>query len=186
MFSKNIKDLNNLENICHANDEDKLEQIKTIFRYKRRYQANFIHKVLKFIPNCLWKYRGIQKKKIMYWEGEDAYLKDLDWVNIVKSLRELRALSRIILSHHQRQILAFESESVLPCHSSLKNKDPELIHIDVPLEYSPKLHHSEYLSQVSKFIDQLPPLTEIDTKVLKEVSPEPINLESVHPKPKKK
>ena len=120
MFSKNIKDSNNSENICYANDEDKLEQIKTILRYKRRYQANFIHKVLKFIPNWLWKYRGIQKKKIMYWEGEDAYLKDLDWVNIVKSLREFRALSRIILSHHQRQILAFESESVLPCHSSLK------------------------------------------------------------------
>ena len=50
----------------------------------------------------------------MYSEGEDRYLKDLDWVSIVKSIRELKALSRIILNHQQVQLLAFERDSVLP------------------------------------------------------------------------
>ena len=31
------------------------------------------------------------ENKAMYSEGEDRYLKDLDWVSIVKSIRELKA-----------------------------------------------------------------------------------------------
>ena len=56
----------------------------------------------------------------MYSEGEDRYLKDLDWVNIVKTIRELKALSRIILNQQQVQLLAFERDSILPSSKTLK------------------------------------------------------------------
>ena len=59
----------------------------------------------------------------MYIDGENTYLNDLDWVNIVKSLRELRALSRVILNQNQLQILAFESKSVLPSNNVLKKQE---------------------------------------------------------------
>ena len=48
----------------------------------------------------------------MYSEGEHRYLKDLDWVNIVKSIRELKALSRVILNKYQQEILSFEKKIV--------------------------------------------------------------------------
>ena len=56
----------------------------------------------------------------MYSEGEDRYLKDLDWVNIVKTIRELKALSRVILNQQQVQLLAFERNSMLPSSKTLK------------------------------------------------------------------
>ena len=56
----------------------------------------------------------------MYSEGENRYLKDLDWVNIVKTIRELKALSRIILNQQQVQLLAFERDSILPSCKTLK------------------------------------------------------------------
>ena len=63
----------------------------------------------------------------MYSEGEDRYLKDLDCVNIVKLIRELKALTRVILSQQQRQLLAFERESVLPSNKVLETQEHEFI-----------------------------------------------------------
>ena len=71
----------------------------------------------------------------MYSEGEDRYLKDLDWVSIVKSIRELKALIRVILNQQQRQILEFERESVLPSNKLLEHQEREFIQNKVPFEY---------------------------------------------------
>ena len=62
LLSKNLKINNRLENDICNNDENELGNIKRILVNRRRYQANFCHKILKFIPNCLWRYKGIQKK----------------------------------------------------------------------------------------------------------------------------
>ena len=59
----------------------------------------------------------------MFIEGEDRYLKDLDCVNIVKSIRELKALARIILNQQQIQLLSFERNSVLPSNVTLEIQD---------------------------------------------------------------
>ena len=48
----------------------------------------------------------------MYSEGEHKYLQDLDCVNIVKSIRQLKALMRIMLTQQQQQLIAFEREKV--------------------------------------------------------------------------
>ena len=70
----------------------------------------------------------------MYSEGESRYLKDLDCVNIVKSIRELKALTRVILSHQQRQLLAFERENVLPSSKTLEKQEAEFIQNKIPLQ----------------------------------------------------
>ena len=80
----------------------------------------------------------------MYSEGEDHYLKDLDWVNIVKSMRELKALSRIILNQHQRQILAFQNENVIPRSNALKSREKEFLETKVPFENWSYLTHFDY------------------------------------------
>ena len=59
----------------------------------------------------------------MYMEGKDRYLKDLDWVSIVKSIRELKAMARIILNTHQQQILSFERDSMLPSSKLMEEKE---------------------------------------------------------------
>ena len=121
----------------------------------------------------------------MYSEGEEAYLNDLDWVNIVKSLRELKALSRIILNKYQLQILSFENTSVLPRNKLIKIQESDLIQDKVPLEYASKDNQSDYMNHISKFINQLPPQAEIDLKILAEISSYPTPTSSVKPKLKK-
>ena len=110
----------------------------------------------------------------MYKEGEDRYLKDLDWVNIVKSIRELKALTRIILSQQQRQILAFERESVLPSSKYLEELDANQIQNKVPFEYDSQEKHEQYSDELQKIIEYFSnkPLTDIDNNIINELADE--------------
>ena len=108
----------------------------------------------------------------MYSEGEERYLKDLDCVTIVKAIRELRAMSRVILTQQQRQLLAFERESVLPTSKELEGLESEYIHNKVPFETMNNMVRAEYLVNVDKFIHELEckELTNIDAKIIDEIS----------------
>ena len=110
----------------------------------------------------------------MYSEGEERYLKDLDWVNIVKSIRELKALTRIIMSQHQRQILAFERESVLPSSKFLEEQEANQIQNKVPFEYGDQLKHQEYYEEMEKFIDHFSSrnLSNLDHSIINELADE--------------
>ena len=110
----------------------------------------------------------------MYSEGEDRYLKDLDWVNIVKSIRELKALTRILLNQNQREILAFERESVLPSSRALEKIEADFIQNKVPFEYEGSLKE-EYLERVAHLIDNFDSkeLSNLDVKIIEEISNEP-------------
>ena len=110
----------------------------------------------------------------MYSEGEERYLKDLDCVNIVKSIRELKALTRIIMDQHQRQILAFERESVIPSSKFLEEQEINQIQNKVPFEYSDQLKHQEYYEEMEKFIGNFTNknLSNLDCSIINELADE--------------
>ena len=107
----------------------------------------------------------------MYSEGEDRYLQDLDCVNIVKAIRELKALSRVMLSQQQRQLLAFERESVLPSSNLVKQLEAEFVQNKVPFEYAESKNKTEYLEKVDKYLDEFKgqALTNMDIKIIDEI-----------------
>ena len=107
----------------------------------------------------------------MYSEGEHRYLKDLDWVNIVKSIRELKALSRVILNKYQQEILSFEKDSLLPSDEAYKNKKLDSIYDRLPLEYSGSIQQDEYKGKVVNFLEEYSSkeLSNIDLKIIEEV-----------------
>ena len=107
----------------------------------------------------------------MYQEGEEKYLKDLDCVNIVKSIRELKALTRIILNQHQREILAFEHESVIPSSKYLKEQNTNEIQNKVPFEYDNQEKHQKYSEELDKFINQYSnrQLSKIDKNIINDI-----------------
>ena len=107
----------------------------------------------------------------MYFEGEHRYLKDLDWVNIVKSIRELKALSRVILNKYQQEILSFEKDSLLPSIEAYKNKKFDSVHDWLPLEYSGSIKQDEYKEKVVNFLEEYSnkELSNIDLKIIEEV-----------------
>ena len=76
-----------------------------------------------FFLNAYAEDLNLIENRNMYMEGKDRYLKDLDWVSIVKSIRELKAMARIILNTHQQQILSFERDSMLPSSKLMEEKE---------------------------------------------------------------
>ena len=110
----------------------------------------------------------------MYSEGEERYLKDLDWVSIVKSLRELKALTRIMLNQQQRQILEFERESVIPSNKLLQHDEAELIQNKVPFEYSGESKQDDYKDTINKLVEEYSQksFTNIDIRIINEIASE--------------
>ena len=90
----------------------------------------------------------------MYLEGKDRFLKDLDWVSIVKSIRELKALMRVLLNDHQRQMLVFEKDSMLPTNKLLELKYHETFEYRVPFESESKLDEDAYIQEVNRFVSE--------------------------------
>ena len=110
----------------------------------------------------------------MYSEGEDKYLKDLDCVNIVKSIRELKALTRVILSQQQREILAFEKESLLPSNKAFEQQESDFICNKVPFEYAGYLKHEEYYDKISGLVKSFEDkdLSALDIQIISEITRE--------------
>ena len=114
------------------------------------------------------------RNKAMYYEGEDRYLQDLDCVNIVKAIQELKDLARIMLSQQQRQLLAFERESVMPSSYLMKQLESEFIQKIVSFEYVEYKGKTEYFDKVDKYLDEFKNqgLTNMDIKIIDEISNE--------------
>ena len=88
----------------------------------------------------------------MYSIGEKRYLEDLDWVNIIKSIRELKTLVRIVLDQHQSQLITFEKESILPQNFEFKNECLETIQDKVPFENVKDIKtKQDYFEEIDRF-----------------------------------
>ena len=107
----------------------------------------------------------------MYSEGEHKYLQDLDCVNIVKSIRQLKALMRIMLTQQQQQLIAFERESVLPNNHLANQLEQESIQSKALFEYESKSKKLIYAEEVDKFVAEfasnIP--SKLDSKIIDEV-----------------
>ena len=103
-----------------------------------------------------------------YSEGEDRYLKNLDCVNIVKTIREFKALSRIILNKYQVQLLAFEWDSVLPSNKENELRELNCLDNQLVFENDRSIKNDEYSDKVGKFIEEFTTtsLSELDTKII--------------------
>ena len=80
----------------------------------------------------------------MYSEGEDKYLKDIDCINIVRSIRELKAITRMLLNQHQRQLVAFERKNVLLSSEATDKHEADYIQNKVPFEHAKPEDKSTY------------------------------------------
>ena len=110
----------------------------------------------------------------MYIEGKDRFLKDLDWVSIVKSIRELKAMMRVLLNDHQMQMITFERDSMLPSSKILELKEHETLEWKVPFENESKLEEDSYRQEIDMFISNYSKtsLSIIDINIMDELNGE--------------
>ena len=108
----------------------------------------------------------------MYTQGEYKYLHDLDCVNIVKSIRELKALARVMFSQYQCQLLAFERESVLSSSRHTDQSTKELTHGSVPFEHASSKEQTEYSEKVDRLVGSFADreLSVLDISIIDEFS----------------
>ena len=108
----------------------------------------------------------------MYLEGKDRFLKDLDWVSIVKSIRELKALMKVLLNDHQRQMLVFEKDSILYKSKKLDTKEFDDIKFKVPFENEEKIKKDIYHEKINKFIEEysICQISNFDKKIISDIN----------------
>jgi len=79
-----------------------------------------------------------QKRAIkQYQNAEERLTDELDWVSIIKSIRELKVFATLILDQQQRQLLAFSKYNVVTDEPNTK-RDSEFLENWVPTYKSSK------------------------------------------------
>ena len=108
----------------------------------------------------------------MYSIGEKIYLEDLDWVNIIKSIRELKTLVKIVLDQHQSQLIVFEKESILPQIFEFKKECLETIQDKVPFENVKNIKtKQDYFKEIDRFAASYlnRPFSDIDFNIINKI-----------------
>ena len=79
-----------------------------------------------------------QKRAIkQYQNAEERLTDELDWVSIIKSIRELKLFATLILNQQQRQLLAFSKYNIVTDEPNTK-RESEFLENWVPMYKSAK------------------------------------------------
>ena len=80
-------------------------------------------------------------------------------------------MSRIILSEYQRQILAFEYDSVLPSCKITNKYEAYSIQNKVPFEYATQATKEDYYKEIKRFFEEFSQenLCDLDFKAISEI-----------------
>ena len=103
--------------------------------------------------------------------AEQRLHEELDCVKIIKAIRELKMVTKLILSQHQRQLLAFNSFNVI---SDQPNAQPDEEQLEdwMPFAKSDELRRATYQQKVEDIVEywEEGDITEIDRKLINEIT----------------
>ena len=106
---------------------------------RRKYDTSFRQKVMSMVdPLLVCKTKRQKKRAKQHQNAEERFHEELDCVQIIKSIRELKVLTKIILSQHQRQLLSFHKNNVISDQPTDKEEEAQLEHW-MPFEDTAKL-----------------------------------------------
>ena len=104
------------------------------------------------IPICRTRKQALKRKQ--YVDGETKYNEELDCVSIIKSIRELKLLTKVVLNQCQRQTLAFDKANVIPIDKDLKTSDEKMLMNYIPSELANEEKAAEYTSKLDDFLSE--------------------------------
>ena len=129
------------------------------------------------------KYRGLreqERQRMTYKNGVEKYHLELDCVEIVKSLRQIKAWVKTVLNEHQQALTLFHRDSVVSCEKPLSYRiltkivDREILnrHLDrIPTLRDSKEEIQKYEQAVERFMGDfaLQELKDEDYRIMKTV-----------------
>jgi hypothetical protein len=122
-----VNDANTCEHITD-------DYIKKIWEYlKRRTRLAYGYtEILHFLLRCRC-FGGLNKRKVshhgkdgqhlLYERGNLKLKRELDIINIIKQIRQLRLMSQFLLTKEQRMLLKFQRKNVIEMTSSSSDSD---------------------------------------------------------------
>ncbi|CDW79230.1 UNKNOWN [Stylonychia lemnae] len=126
------KDLETLTSRVHHQNKLTNEQSNTVFN-EVIGRSRFIYKttdVIKYLVKCLCWRRSKKLKKdpntiqhFMYKKANEKIEQELDIVNLVRSIRKLRLMTKVMLTHRSNILLKFQRKNLIECESSSSDSD---------------------------------------------------------------
>jgi len=119
--------------------------------------------------------------------AEERLNQELDWIEIIKSIRELKVLTKLILSQHQIQLLAFKKDNVIT-NQPLEKKEQEWLEHWLPFDNTANLKSFIYKTRVSNVIKKIDEdnITDIDKRLIEEITGEKPEVSDNHELPRGK
>ena len=97
--------------------DEQVDQLKSELDSRRKYNTSFCQKVVSMLsPVLLCKTKKQKDSTRQYHSAETKYNQELDCVEIVKSIREMKVVTKMILDQHQLHLLAFSKHNVISTH----------------------------------------------------------------------
>lgn len=119
-----IKIVNNSESIDEKYINKILDYILLRIRFKYGYKE-----IGHYISNCMCLRKnhktaiGQDKSHLFYEKGEKKLEKELDVVNLVRSIRQLRLMAQVLLGPNERMLLKFQRSNIVETTSSSSDSD---------------------------------------------------------------
>ncbi|CDW71370.1 UNKNOWN [Stylonychia lemnae] len=86
--------------------------------------------ILEYIVNCLClkkiktlKHQKAYKNQFIFKKGQDKFLDELDVISILKSMRQVKLLTQVLLNQRQNMILKFQRKNLIETSSSSEDSD---------------------------------------------------------------
>ena len=139
---------------------------------RRKYNTSLFHKVLSVVdPLLLCKTKRQKIRARQHDNAEQRLHEELDCVKIIKAIRELKMVTKLILSQHQRQLLAFNSRNVISEQPNAQPDDEQLEDC-MPFAKSDELRKATYQQKVEDIVEywEEGDITEIDKKLVNEIT----------------
>ena len=107
---------------------------------RRKYNTSLCQKVMSVVdPLLVCKTKGQKKRAKKHQNAEERFHDELDCVQIIKSIRELKVMTKIILSQHQRQMLSFHKNNVISDQNIEEEEEEAQLEHWMPFEVTAKL-----------------------------------------------
>ena len=141
-----------------------------VINNRRKYNTSLCQKAMSVINPLLF---CETKRARKHNNAEKKLHEELDWIEIIKSIRELKVLTKLILSQHQRQLLAFQKNNVITNQPPEKKEEEYLEHW-MPFENTAKFRNFIYRTRVNNVIEHMDKssITAIDKKLIEEITGE--------------
>ena len=65
----------------------------------------------------------LERRQVLYHKGEEKLERELDVVNLLRSIRQLRLMAQVLLGPQERMLLKFQRKNVIETTSSSSDSD---------------------------------------------------------------